>query len=195
MEVLLSINHFRAMLPEELQNAPYEVRRQWLVDHDLIKGVKSEKYWDLTEEQKHLKSILDQKVEELNFSVRLLNILKTHDVVNVKDLIDKHDEYKKYLGKKLSEEISDFLDNLNLDFNTDTEIKANVVHSNPEATGIGYRIPTQGMSSMFAFIAADVLPETSGDLIIVPREFTAQTGSDFDIDKLFIAMKSYTDGV
>lgn len=195
MEVLLSINHFRAMLPEELQNAPYEVRRQWLVDHDLIKGIKSEKYWDLTDEQKQLKSILDKKVEELDFSVRLLNILKTHDVVNVKDLIDKHDEYKKYLGKKLSEEISDFLDNLNLDFNTDTEIKANVVHSNPEATGIGYRIPTQGMSSMFAFIAADVLPETSGDLIIVPREFTAQTGSDFDIDKLFIAMKSYTDGV
>nr|DAF65898.1 MAG TPA: DNA-directed RNA polymerase subunit alpha [Caudoviricetes sp.] len=195
MEVLLSINHFRAMLPEELQNAPYEVRRQWLVDHDLIKGIKSEKYWDLTDEQKQLKSILDQKVEELNFSVRLLNTLKTHDVVNVKDLIDKHDEYKKYLGKKLSEEISDFLDNLNLDFNTDTEIKANVVYSNPEATGIGYRIPTQGMSSMFAFIAADVLPETSGDLIIVPREFTAQTGSDFDIDKLFIAMKSYTNGI
>jgi hypothetical protein len=50
MEVLLSINHFRAMLPEELQNASYKVRRQWLVDHDLIKGIKSEKYWDLTDE-------------------------------------------------------------------------------------------------------------------------------------------------
>lgn len=195
MEVLLSINHFRAMLPEELQNASYKVRRQWLVDHDLIKGIKSEKYWDLTDEQKYLKSILDQKVEELNFSVRLLNVLKTHDVVTIKDLIDKHDEYKKYLGEKLSKELSDELNSLNLDFNTNTEIKANVVYSNPEATGIGYRIPTQGMSSMFAFIAADVLPETSGDLIIVPREFTAQTGSDFDIDKLFIAMKSYTNGV
>ena len=195
MEVLLSINHFRAMLPEELQNAPYEVRRQWLVDHDLIKGIKSEKYWDLTDEQKAFKSILDQKVVELNFSVRLLNVLKTHNVVTIKDLIDKHDEYKKYLGEKLSKELSDDLNSLNLDFNTDTEIKANVVYSNPEATGIGYRIPTQGMSSMFAFIAADVLPETSGDLIIVPREFTAQTGSDFDIDKLFIAMKSYTNGV
>lgn len=195
MEVLLSINHFRAMLPEELQNASYKVRRQWLVDHDLIKGIKSEKYWDLTDEQKHLKSILDQKVKELNFSVRLLNVLKTHNVVTIKDLIDKHGEYKKYLGEKLSKELLDDLNSLNLDFNTNTEIKANVVYSNPEATGIGYRIPTQGMSSMFAFIAADVLPETSGDLIIVPREFTAQTGSDFDIDKLFIAMKSYTNGV
>lgn len=195
MEVLLSINHFRAMLPEELQNAPYKVRRQWLVDHDLIKGIKSEEYWDLTDEQKYLKYILDQKIGPLNFSVRLLNVLKTHDVVTIKDLIDKHDEYKKYLGEKLSKEISDYLNDLNLDFDTDTEIKANVVYSNPEAIGIGYRIPTQGMSSMFAFVAADVLPETSGDLIIVPREFTAQTGSDFDIDKLFIAMKSYTNGV
>ena len=195
MEVLLSINHFRAMLPEELQSAPYEVRRQWLVDHDLIKGIKSEEYWNLTDEQKYLKSILDQKVEDFNLSVRLLNVLKTHDVVTIKDLIDKHDEYKKYLGEKLSKEISDCLNDLNLDFNTDTEIKANVVYSNPEAIGIGYRIPTQGMSSMFAFVAADVLPETSGDLIIVPREFTAQTGSDFDIDKLYIAMKSYTNGV
>ena len=195
MEVLLSINHFRAMLPEELQSAPYEVRRQWLVDHDLIKGIKSEEYWNLTDEQKALKSILDQKIGELNFSVKLLNVLKTHDVVTIKDLIDKHDEYKKYLGEKLSKELSDYLNDLNLDFDTDTEIKANVVYSNPEAIGIGYRIPTQGMSSMFAFVAADVLPETSGDLIVVPREFTAQTGSDFDIDKLYIAMKSYTNGV
>jgi hypothetical protein len=29
------------------------------------------------------------------------------------------------------------------------------------------------MSSMFAFQVADVLPEQVGDLIIVPREFTA----------------------
>lgn len=61
--------------------------------------------------------------------------------------------------------------------------------------GIGYRIPTQGMSSMFAIQVADILPETTGDLIIVPREFTAQTGSDFDVDKLFLATLSFKDGV
>ena len=33
------------------------------------------------------------------------------------------------------------------------------------------------------------------DLIIVPREFTAQTGSDFDVDKLYLATMSYKDGV
>ena len=56
----------------------------------------------------------------------------------------------------------------------------NIIGPNAKPFGVGYRIPTQGMSSTFGFIVADVLPEISGDLIIVPREFTAQTGSDFD---------------
>jgi len=29
----------------------------------------------------------------------------------------------------------------------------------------------------------------------VPREFTAQTGSDYDVDKLYLATMSYKDGV
>lgn len=56
----------------------------------------------------------------------------------------------------------------------------NIIGPNAKPFGVGYRIPTQGMSSTFGFVVADVLPETSGDLIVVPREFTAQTGSDFD---------------
>lgn len=54
--------------------------------------------------------------------------------------------------------------------------------------GIGYRIPTQGLSSTFSFVVADVLPDRFGDTIVVPDEFTAMTGSDFDVDKLYIAM-------
>lgn len=61
--------------------------------------------------------------------------------------------------------------------------------------GIGYRIPTQGMSSMFAFCVADVLARTAGDTIVVPDAFTAQTGSDFDVDKLYLATYSYKKGV
>ena len=57
-------------------------------------------------------------------------------------------------------------------------IKTDGTKSDPTPFGIGYRIPTQGMSSMFSFTVADVLPEQVGDLIVVPREFTAQTGSD-----------------
>jgi hypothetical protein len=80
----------------------------------------------------------------------------------------------------------------------DTEIPENkyvyTEESKPKPFGVGYRIPTQGLSSTFAFTVADVLPEWVGDTIIVPREFTAQTGSDFDVDKLFLATLSYKNG-
>lgn len=110
MEVLLSMNFFKAVVPAEYQT-DYTTMRMWLIDHDVIKGTKSD-------------------------------------------------------GTK----------------------------SNPKPFGIGYRIPTQGMSSMFGFIVADVLPEQVGDLIVVPREFTAQTGSDFDVDKLYLSTYSYLNG-
>lgn len=67
----------------------------------------------------------------------------------------------------------------------------NVIGSNAKPYGVGYRIPTQGLSSTFSFIVADVIPAQTGDSIIVPDEFTAMTGSDFDIDKLYIATYSY----
>ena len=70
-------------------------------------------------------------------------------------------------------------------------LKNNIIGANSEPFGVGYRIPTQGMSSTFGFVVADVLPEISGDLIVVPREFTAQTGSDFDVDKIYLATYSY----
>jgi hypothetical protein len=70
-------------------------------------------------------------------------------------------------------------------------IDNNIIGSQSEPYGIGYRIPTQGLSSTFSFIVADVLPAQTGDTIVVPDEFTAMTGSDFDIDKLYIATYSY----
>lgn len=72
--------------------------------------------------------------------------------------------------------------------------KTDGTDSKPKPFGIGYRIPTQGQSSIFSFVVADVLPKQSGDTIIVPREFTAQTGSDFDVDKLFLSTLAYKDG-
>lgn len=70
-------------------------------------------------------------------------------------------------------------------------IEHNVIGNDSKPYGIGYRIPTQGLSSTFSFIVADVLPAQTGDTIVVPDEFTAMTGSDFDIDKLYIATYSY----
>lgn len=67
----------------------------------------------------------------------------------------------------------------------------NIIGENANPLGVGYRIPTQGQSSMFAPQVVDILPKQSGDVIIVPREFTGQTGSDFDVDKIFLALKYF----
>lgn len=48
----------------------------------------------------------------------------------------------------------------------------------------GFRIPTQGKNSMNLLEVVGFLPETSGDLLIAPRDFTVQMGSDFDVDKI-----------
>jgi peptidyl-tRNA hydrolase len=60
-----------------------------------------------------------------------------------------------------------------------------------EFEGIGYRIPTQSMGSVIPFIIKDFLPDETGNVVMLPLEFTALTGSDFDIDKLFLMRYSY----
>lgn len=70
----------------------------------------------------------------------------------------------------------------------------NIIGENSNPIGLGYRIPTQGSSSTFAFTVMDVLPETYADTIVVPDGFTAMTGSDFDVDKLYIATYDFKDG-
>ena len=55
----------------------------------------------------------------------------------------------------------------------------------------GFRIPTQERNSMAAVEIVGFLPETSGDLILAPRDFTKQMGSDFDVDKLYTYMYNY----
>lgn len=111
MQVILSENFFRDILPEELKNASFYSKRKWLIDNGII-------------------------------------------------------------GSRMVDGVE--------------------VESKPY--GIGYRIPTQGLSSMFSFQVADVIPTTIGDTIIVPEEFTAMTGSDFDVDKLYLATYTYKDG-
>ena len=51
---------------------------------------------------------------------------------------------------------------------------------------LGYRIPTQGQNSMLPIVVKGFLPAEMGDTVIVPYEIVAQSGSDFDIDKLHI---------
>lgn len=63
-----------------------------------------------------------------------------------------------------------------------------------KANTIGYRIPTQAQSSIHALRFVDVIPAVKST-IILPEEFTKITGSDFDIDHLYLAsLNSSQDG-
>ena len=56
---------------------------------------------------------------------------------------------------------------------------------------IGYRIPNQGLSSNDALQIVGILPEENGDTIVAYTGITKKTGSDFDIDKMYIMMANY----
>jgi hypothetical protein len=60
--------------------------------------------------------------------------------------------------------------------------------------GVGFRIPHQATSSTEVFKVAGFLDASMGSTVVVPSEIVAKAGSDFDIDKLNMYLKSvYTD--
>lgn len=56
---------------------------------------------------------------------------------------------------------------------------------------IGYRIPTQSKSSMFALEVVGFLPKEAGSTVILPEEVTVLMGSDFDIDTLYTMIPNF----
>lgn len=69
-------------------------------------------------------------------------------------------------------------------------IEAGIIGQGAKANFICYRIPTQAQSSIHALRCVDVLPVIQHN-IIMPKEFTRITGSDFDIDKLYIGSLNF----
>ena len=69
-------------------------------------------------------------------------------------------------------------------------LEHNIIGENADANIVGYRIPTQAESSIHALRCVDVLPVVR-DTVILPKEFTKITGSDFDIDKLGLSWLNY----
>lgn len=55
---------------------------------------------------------------------------------------------------------------------------------------IGYRIPTEDKYSMIPIRAKGFLPRQVGSVIILPEEITTTTGSDFDVDKIYMMYHS-----
>jgi len=72
-------------------------------------------------------------------------------------------------------------------FKTDQEI-FDYINKSPDGAkilrGIGFRIPTQSLSSIDSFKVVGFLPSYMGDTVVVPTELVTKAGSDFDIDKL-----------
>lgn len=62
---------------------------------------------------------------------------------------------------------------------------------NQELFALSYRVPTQGQNSTIPVEIVDVFPPIRGAIISFPAGVTAQTGSDFDIDKMFLARYNY----
>ena len=52
-------------------------------------------------------------------------------------------------------------------------------------TSMAVRIPVQGLNSMEYMQIREFLPESSGNMIVLPAEIVAKSGGDFDIDKMF----------
>ena len=80
------------------------------------------------------------------------------------------------------------------DPNPDKRIVVNKLLQNKEFTDkyekelslIGCRIPVQGINSQDTMLIKEFLPESAGDIIILPAEVTRKSGTDYDIDKMTI---------
>lgn len=53
---------------------------------------------------------------------------------------------------------------------------------------LGYRIPNQGLSSNDALTVVGLLPPGAGDSVVIYNGITTKTGSDFDIDKMYMIL-------
>lgn len=56
---------------------------------------------------------------------------------------------------------------------------------------IGYRIPNQSLASNDALTVMGLLPDESGDSIVLYTGITTKTGSDFDVDKTYVMVPSF----
>ena len=124
------------------------------------------------------------------------------NLFNLKQHSDKHllmpgENGAKRMQIKLS--ISFFEDVINeakkkgiKDYNLDNfEGQRKFVLDNQELFALSYRVPTQGQNSTLPVEIVDVFPPQRGAIIMFPAGITALTGSDFDIDKMFLARPNY----
>lgn len=71
------------------------------------------------------------------------------------------------------------------------EIRVSDIKDKRLLEAIGYRIPTSGLNSIESIIIKEFLPETAGDMIVIPAELVAKSGTDFDVDKLTVELPNF----
>lgn len=128
------------------------------------------------------------------------------DIFNLKTMSDKHlrmpgENGSKHMEVKLSIKFFDDVlkkargnKQLAAKYNglKTFEDKRRFILDNQQLFALSYRVPTQGQNSTIPVKIVDVFPPQRGGIISFPAGVTAQTGSDFDIDKMFLARYNYT---
>lgn len=79
------------------------------------------------------------------------------------------------------------------DYFNDVEaaVKDGVINEE-QLKAIGYRIPTESKYSMAPLRVKGFMPKAAGEALMMPKEITLLTGSDFDIDKMYIMVKEFS---
>ena len=62
-------------------------------------------------------------------------------------------------------------------------------------TMIGYRVPTEDKYSMAPLRVVGFLPPSNGSVIMLPAEITTLSGSDFDVDKMYLMLHEFNKSV
>ena len=92
--------------------------------------------------------------------------------------------YEAFVPAYMQDIFRDFMD---AQGNIDTEA---IEQNAPELLQmIGYRIPSEDKYSMIPMRVVGFLPKEAGDGVMLPYEITLITGSDFDIDKMYLMRK------
>ena len=101
-----------------------------------------------------------------------------------------------YLSYTMKDQLQDFLTlstqngitAYHLDFEKMKKILGKKADDILEA--IGYRIPTEDKYSMFPLRIVGFMPAIGGSTIMLPSDIITMSGTDFDIDKLFLMLKA-----
>lgn len=148
------------------------------------------------------------RVSSQYFTNRLREISKERTKAGMKNINARVEIFRKTLNKRLSPaaikvELTDHRNKLIQESNDKNyaqlfrqvsengEISIAKVKEAGLADIVLYRIPTQGKNSMLAATIKDFLPPEAGASIQVPGEIVEQSGSDFDIDKVYIEMHKF----